>query len=163
MHLETKGWDSGVETIFIFDEAQGTYRDATLWLEFFKSIEMYSPKVYVIGFAAYGSIMTTFNLADGTLMSIPPNQRIALQAVDHKDDFPAAGILFTKNEFDGYFRKMAMNQELYLDASFLDHLFEITGGHIGAIKDVITQVEVTDVSSIACWEPTLSGPFLEIS
>jgi hypothetical protein len=151
-YLATQGWDPNVETIFIFDEAQKTYRDTGLWGQLFKDIgshhTIYS-KAYAIGFVGFGSATSAIDLGDGTPMIIPAKQRISLRAIDHGDSFPAAGLLFSKKEFDDFMHRKVTAKEDHFDTSFLDHLFEITGGHIGAICDVKDKVKAQGVSSIA--------------
>ena len=49
-----EGWVPGEKTVFIFDDAQGTYEDLNLWSTFFKNITPFDDE-FVIAFASYGS------------------------------------------------------------------------------------------------------------
>ncbi|KAF8271054.1 hypothetical protein EI94DRAFT_631820 [Lactarius quietus] len=145
-YLKNKGWEGfQSKAVLIFDEGQTTYKDGDLWDEFFKvmaSTDSALLKTYVIGFAAYGN--TTWFTGGTTPFPIPQGQRISLQAIDHRDGLPAAGVLFTKEEFDGYVGQISAKEESNFEPSFFDHLFEPTGGHIGAIVSIKMVVENTN-------------------
>ncbi|KAF8272172.1 hypothetical protein EI94DRAFT_378557 [Lactarius quietus] len=104
-YLKDKGWKGKQsKAVFIFDEGQDTYKDTALWNDFFKPIgsrDPTCPKTYVIVFASYGCATRSFEISTGSWFIIPAKQRIGLRAIDHGDRLPAAGILFTKEEFDG--------------------------------------------------------------
>lgn len=128
-YLQDKGWIINRETVFIFDEAQATYRDGTLWHHFFKSMETFNARVII--FCSYGSPSLRINVGEimeiPTPISVPDHQRITLRHVDHEDDLPPVGLLFTQSEFND----LVKDQKSYSDESFFDAVFRITNGHVG--------------------------------
>ena len=98
MQLKLRGWVVQKKTVFIFDEAQTSYGDPDLWNNFFKSIHEY-PHCRSIIFASYGSTTTRFTIR-GTPILIPDRKRVTLRAIQHDDNLPAAGVLFTRKEFN---------------------------------------------------------------
>ncbi|KAF8263271.1 hypothetical protein EI94DRAFT_1741297 [Lactarius quietus] len=139
MYLEDRGWEGKHPTVFIFDQGQDTYTEKILWTDFFKPImsgDSAYPETYVIGFASYGSATTSFEISTGTPFNVPAQQRIGLRVIDHRDTLTAARILFTKEEFNGYVDQKSAEGGLSFHQSFFHHLFDLTGGHIGAIVDV---------------------------
>jgi len=126
------GWVRDQQAVFIFDEAQLTYRDGDLWGNFFKAILLYS-KCRAIAFASYGSPASRVNMA-GTPFFIMDTQRITLRPTQHDDDIAPVGLLFTQPEFDQLVAKLYPGNRFH--TSLLSHAFEITGGHIGALCDL---------------------------
>ena len=135
-------------TVLIIDEAQTTYSDQDLWIAFFRAIGPESHrKLYVILFASYGSLVSDGMNQSPSPFPVPSRQRISLRLVSRKDDTPPAGLLFTKEEFRDMIarRYAARNQEIF-DATFLNGIFDMTAGHIGAIMRCLSLVEARDVS-----------------
>jgi len=126
-----KGWIPGKDTVFIFDEAQVTYKDVELWNELFKGIHDY-PDRRAIAFASYGSPSSLIDI-QGTPIFIAPAARVSLLPTAHEDNLPAAGLLFTLAEFDELVSKQYPDSEHHFHSSFLDMVFEITEGHVGAM------------------------------
>ena len=135
-HLTGLGWTPGVPTVFIFDEAQMTYLDEALWLNLFKSPHDY--EVRAIAFASYGSAGQRQEI-HGSPMDILPKQKITLRPIEHGDGLPAAGILFTKQEYDELIAQKVRSTYRF-DKTFYDGVFAATEGHIGAIHDFIETV-----------------------
>jgi len=65
---------------------------------------------------------------------------VSLRPVEHNDGFPAVGILFTREEFHGYLMKKG---ETRFSATFVEQLFNITEGHIGAMRAVLRIAKTT--------------------
>ena len=131
----------GEKTVFIFDEAQGSYVDSDLWGEFFKNIRGF-PNVFAIAFARYGS-PTQLGMPS-TPFSVCDSQRVSLRPVDHNDGLGAVGLFFSRMEFDDLVRKrFSPSSDYYFHSSFFDGVFELTGGHPGAIHDFVEIIIAT--------------------
>ena len=138
-----KGWVQGQKTIFIFDEAQMSYEDPSLWSEFFKNIEAYDD-LFAIAFASYGNPTSCLSIKS-TPFSVSDSQRVTLHPVDHGDGLGAVGLLFSRTEFDDLVRKQFSSSEHYFHPSFFDAVFDLTGGHVGAIYDLLEIVTTHEV------------------
>ena len=135
--------------VFIFDEAQVTYNDGNLWNDFFKSINQY-PCCCVIVFTSYGNPSTRISTKQGISMIIPNQQRVTLCPIQHMDNLPAVGLFFTQMEFDNLVSLLYPSPDYFFDVSFLNALFNITQGHVGAIIDFIWIILTDDVRHILC-------------
>jgi len=129
------GWVQGQKTIFIFDEAQLSYEDFSLWNVFFKNIDLYA-NIFAIAFASYGSPTSRFSIK-GLPFSVSDSQRITLRPIDHGDGFNAVGLLFSRMEFDVLVHKQFSSSGYYFHRSFFDAVFDLTGGHVGAIRGFV--------------------------
>ncbi len=145
--LRRRGWVEQNETVFIFDEAQLSYGDTDLWNNFFKSIHEY-PRCRAIVFASYGSPTSRIKIR-GTPIIIPQWKRVTLHAILHEDNLPAAGLLFTRMEFNDLFSVMYPSPEYVFDTSFFNGLFDLTEGHVGAIVDLMGIILADDVRPIS--------------
>ena len=145
--LKRRGWVEKNETVFILDEAQTSYGDSDLWNNFFKSIHDY-PHCRVIIFASYGSPTTRF-IIRGTPIFIPDRQRVTLRPIQHEDNLSAAGLLFTRIEFDNLVSVMYPFPRYVFDISFFDNLFDLTEGHVGAMTDFIRIILADEVRRIS--------------
>ena len=144
-YLELLGWVKLEQTVFIFDEAQLSYRDGALWNNFFKSMTRFKQR-RAIAFASYGS-PTSHVTIDGTSISIEDAQRVTLRSIQHDDDIAPVGLFFTRTEFNDVVRdEYRMNR---LDSSFLNNVFDVTGGHVGALLDFIKIIVNHNVSTFA--------------
>ena len=85
----------------------------------------------------------------GTPIIIPDQQRVTLRAIRHDDNLPAAGLLFTRMEFNDLVSVMYPSSEYAFDISFFDSLFNVTEGHVGAIIDFIRVILADDVCRIS--------------
>ena len=149
IHLKNEGWVQDEKTVFIFDEAQRSYRDEKLWHIFFKSIHDFK-NCRVIIFASYGSPTSLFT-DGGTPIPIINAKKITLRAIEHDDKLPAAGLLFTRTELDDLVKRYSP-PPLAFHQSFFDDLFHLTQGHVGAITDFIKVILAHDV-----------GPLIDLS
>ena len=138
LYLENvKGWIPEEETAFIFDEAQLSYNDMALWMSFFKGIHDYR-KRRAIAFASYGSPL--LKDIEGTPFPVPPGARVSLVPTISGDNLPAAGLLFTRAEFNELVFRQYPSSEFLSDSSFLDKVFEITDGHVGAMYSFLNTI-----------------------
>ena len=127
------GWVQLKQMVFIFDEAQLSKWDGDLWHNFFKSMFSF-PKRRAIAFTSYGSPYSHITIA-GTLIFIADAQRVSLRPIQCDNDTASVGLLFTRTEFDDLVTKQYPRNRL--DSSFLDNIFDLTGGHVGAFLDFI--------------------------
>ena len=125
-----KGWDEENKTVLIFDEAEATYGDSDLWLQFFIHVEDYQNQSVIV-FSGHGSPTSQLRVSDtNTPWSVGDLQRVTL----HRGDGPGAvGLLFTRAEFNDFINKRFPSPEFRFHPTFYDSVFDITGGHVGAI------------------------------
>ena len=152
---QKKSWVQGKKTIFIFDEAQFSYEDSSLWGEFFKELPNYDDQ-FAIAFASYGSPTSSVNLGNGsstsvsnfgtqsTPFSVDDWQRVTLCPID-SDGIGAVGLLFSRMEFDDLVCKKFPSPDYYFHSSFFDAVFNLTDGHAGAIRDFVNTIAGLDV------------------
>ena len=140
---ERKGWIPGEDMVFIFDEAQMSYKDGELWNELFKGIHE-CRDLRAIAFASYGSPSPSIDIA-GTPIFVPSEARVSLLPTAHNDNLPAAGLLFTPAQFDELVSKQYPDSEYHFHPSFLDTVYEITEGHVGAIYSFLNIILGSEV------------------
>lgn len=117
-------------TILILDEAQSTYWDKTFWTRF-KNPGLQGMRV--VAFASHGS--SGYTGADNvTPMWIGKEQRVGLARLDCGDGI-LVGLLFTREEFNALVR-LKFHDNRFSD-SFLDCVFDMTKGHVGACEDLM--------------------------
>jgi hypothetical protein len=131
--------------VFIFDEVQLSYRDGDLWNNFFKSMHSFT-ECRAIAFASYGSPTSYITIA-GTLIFIEDAQRVTLRPIQYNDGITSVGLFFTRTEFDNLVAKLYPRN--CLDSSFLNNVFDLTGGHVGAFFDFIKTIVAHNVSTFA--------------
>jgi hypothetical protein len=68
-----------------------------------------------------------------------------LRPIDYKDGLPVVGLFFTQAEFKDLVSTKYLFPPHRFHHSFLDTLFGITNGHIGAIADSIRIILENDV------------------
>jgi hypothetical protein len=141
-----KGWVPDQETVFIFDEAQLSYEDPELWHDLFKNICDY-PNRRAIVFASYGNPSSTIFI-EGSPFCVNPIAKVSLLPIDPGDRLPAAGLLFNRAEFDELLSVRYTFSECPFDRSFLDSVFEITQGHVGAISSFLSIITGSDVCTL---------------
>ena len=138
--MPRKGWKDWLKlklqpgTVLIVDEAQSSFWDKPFWLE----LKDINPETSsrVITLARYGS--AGLNIYDPmTPFHISPRQNIGLVPVDHGDQI-AVGLLLAKAEFDEVIPMLF--KEHQFDVSFLDSVFDVTRGHVGASEDFLRVV-----------------------
>ena len=139
-----KGWVQGDKIVFIFNDAQYSYEDPHLWGESFKNIGNFH-NVLAIVFARYGR--PTLLGMSSTPFSICDSQRVTSRPVDHNDGLGAVGLFFSRMEFDDLVRqRFSPSSEYWFHPSFFDGVFEVTGGHPGAIHSFVQSIVVYNVS-----------------
>jgi hypothetical protein len=143
-----KAWVPGEKTVFVFDDAQVTYRDGELWNELFKNIHEHRDR-RAIAFASYGSPISSM-VIQGTPIVIAPAARVSLYPTNHEDDLPPAGLLYTLAEFNELVSKHYPDSEYHFDRPFLDMVFQITRGHAGAIYSFLKIIGGSDVMYFSC-------------
>lgn len=154
-YFETeKGWVKGNNTVFVFDEAQLSYCDGDLWNNFFKAIDQdvdpsdpNDENIRAIIFASYGSPTTRFTI-EGTPIVLDDAQRVTLRSIQHDDDLPPIGLFFSQAEFGDLVSKRYPSSNFSFHASFFDRVYDLTQGHIGAVKDLIKVVLAHSVSPL---------------
>lgn len=144
-----KGWIQDKRAFFIFDEAHETYGDFGLWSEFFKHLYDYphDSHLFAIAFTKYYGSPTscpTSNIQNAPF-SVNDSQRVTLRHIDHGDGFSAVGLLFTPKEFVDLVCKQFSPPENYFDSSFFKAVFDVTGGHVGAILGFVMSICRHDV------------------
>jgi len=132
----------GDKTVFIFDEAQLTYWDGSLWRDFFKNLHG-SKDTQAIVFTSYGSASTRFYVV-GTPIDLNDMQRVTLKAIPHKDNLPSVGLCFTKDEMDELV-SVLYTEGHYFHERFFRTLLLVTGGHPGLFCDIMRIIAADDV------------------
>ena len=135
-----KNWDDNRPSVLIFDEAQLTYRDGGLWNSLFKPTSDNDMHHRIIIFVSYGS-PTRIN-PQGTAMFIKKPQMVTLAPIDHNDGLKPVGLYLTRREFDEILELL----NCHFDPECLDYIFDISSGHVGAMRDVINVISCDDVS-----------------
>lgn len=107
----------------------------------FKNIHSYHQR-RAIAFVSYGSPSSHIDIT-GTPIVVDPVARVSLRLIAHNDNLPAVGLLFSRAEFD----ELVLKQyPLYqLDSSFLDMVFKISEGHVGAMDSILSIILGSDV------------------
>jgi len=139
------GWVKLAQTVFIFDEAQLSYRDGDLWDNFFKSMHSFTGH-RAIAFSSYSSPTSHAAIA-GTLIFIEDAQRVTVRPIQHNNSIASVGLLFTRTEFDDLVTKLYPRN--CLDSCFLSNVFDLTGGHVGAFFDFIKIIVAHNVGASA--------------
>jgi hypothetical protein len=142
-HKGWKGWTDGEETVFIFDEAQTTYEDKELW---FKNL---------------GDHKTLRKLRKSDvpcprrkfISLVRKEQRVTLKVImipviHHNDHLPAIRLRFTGEELRELISQRYAGPEYFYD-SFYRELISLTGGHVGALCDLVTVIVAVAFSHIA--------------
>ena len=145
-YLKEKGWVEGKKTVFIFDEAQLSYCDVPLWVTFFKSMHDYRDR-RAITFASYGSPSSRISI-EGTPIRLVDSQRVTLRPINHEDGLPPVGLFFSRDEFDLLVSQKYSNPPHRFHSSFFDALYNLCGGHIGAIHDAVERIASHEVGPL---------------
>ena len=143
-YLQMQGWVPSDKTVFIFDDAQASFEDVVLWNDFFKTIHGYD-KRRAIAFIGYGSPMSR-TYTQGIPIEWNDSQRVTLRPIDHGDGLPAVGLFFSREEFDDLIFRQYPILEYHFHSSFLDSVFHLTAGHVGAVLAFVTVIVGNDVS-----------------
>jgi hypothetical protein len=119
----------------LFDEGQDTYKDEHLWNTFFKQVHDGYDNYFAILFCSYGS-PSARPLIDqrGTPPVLSSAARVSLW---HEKN--SIGLLLDPTEFnevvEGYANKL--ERKLTLDPKLKDHFYDLTGGHVGAVIQLL--------------------------
>ncbi|KAL5514658.1 hypothetical protein ACEPAG_1974 [Sanghuangporus baumii] len=87
------------------------------------------------------------NDPDRLIMTSGRARGITLRPVDHNDGLPSVGILFTEKEYWDLIQRHYRSS--HFDETFFRNVFEVTGGHIGAMFGFIQAVMI-DTSYKVC-------------
>ena len=139
-YLEKKDWAPDRDTLFIFDDAQVSYKDMDLWGHFFKSIRERKNR-RAIAFSSYGTSSPRISVP-GMPIQWNKSQKVTLHPIDHGDGLPTVGILSSREEFDDLISRQYPN---HFDSSFSDSAFDLTEGHVGAVLAFMTVIVAHDV------------------
>ena len=144
-------------SVLILDEAQTTYWDKAFWNKF-KNPELQGERV--VTFASHGS--SGYTGADSlTPMFIAPEQHVGLTPVDCGDRI-LVGLLFTKEEFEDL-AQVKFGDDRFCP-SFLDCVFDMTQGHVGACMDIMRMIKTHRVdNTFICFVLTRTDGVLVIS
>ena len=127
-------------TILILDEAQTTYWDKIFWNKF-KNPGLQGMRL--VAFASHDSSGYT-GVDNVTPIWIGKEQRVGLTRLDCGDGIHV-GLLFTREEFNALVR-LKFHDNHFSD-SFLDCVFDMTNGHVGACEDLMKCVAAHKVKS----------------
>ena len=139
-YLEKKGWALDRNTLFIFDDAQASFKDTYLWGHFFKSVHQWN-NLWATAFSSYGTPSPRISVP-GMLIQWNNSQKVTLHPIVHGYGLPTVGLLFSREEFDDLTSRQYPNQ---FDSSFLDSAFDLTEGHVGAVLAFTTVIVAHDV------------------
>ena len=142
--LESRGWVQGDKTVFIFDNAEVTYADPELWIDLFRSIHDYPTRRAII-FTSYGSPNSRIHLDPGALFQFRLEQRVNIRPVLHNDGLPSVGVFLTWDEFNDLICRKYSSSEHHFHPKFLEEVFKLTVGHVGAIIDFLSVITAHDV------------------
>lgn len=138
-NVEQKGWNiSNPKSVLVIDEAQETYSDKNFWVGKVKKIanEMFvTMKGRIILFASYGSPSMRFLNFNTTPILIPESRRIGLWPIDHDNGLPSVGLFLSRDEYPAIASNGVANH--HFDSTFLEWVYEITAGHVGAFVDIL--------------------------
>lgn len=75
-YLEKKGWALDRNTLFIFDDAQASFKDTYLWGHFFKSVHQWN-NLWATAFSSYGTPSPRISVP-GMLIQWNNSQKVTL-------------------------------------------------------------------------------------
>jgi hypothetical protein len=76
-------------------------------------------------------------------------QRVTVHPIEHNNDIPAVGLLFTRTKFDDLVSKQYPPSEYCFHPSFFDAVFDLTKGHVGAILHFIEIILAHDIGTFS--------------
>jgi hypothetical protein len=130
-------WDAKGGSVLIVDEAQELYWDTAFWVRIKDNSHS---RHRIITLASYES---TGSDAAITPYSLPQMQVVGLYATDHGDGIKA-GLLLSKDEFNDFVEKKFHDH--CFDEQFLEGIYHLTVGHVGACQDVLAAIQAHSVS-----------------
>jgi hypothetical protein len=129
--------------VFIIDEAQSSYHDATLWGDVLKFISDQGSQVRICLFSSHGSPSTgTDELPNYiTPVKLAPEQRVSITILP-APMAPDIGLFYTKEEFNDAVHRICSSQmePFSLESSASEYLFAITSGHPGAVSGLLQYI-----------------------
>ena len=140
----------------LFDDAQDTYWDISLWNDLFKQVisNGRSSRVRIVCFVSYGRPFNR-HTSHGTPERIPAEACMELFPTKHVDH----ALLFTKAEFDEFMEqcdelvRKGTGDAFYwpmLDDDLKKYVFTTSNGHIGAITGLLNLAATATASSLIC-------------
>jgi hypothetical protein len=128
----------------LLDEGQHSYHDLQLWHSFIKTDLKTRTHIRFVMASCYGSI------SDGDYNEHHEHRRRRgaptpdfigeERIVQLYESPPKPGVFFTKAEFAELENKFSKSTTLQLNSSFRKSLFNITGGHCGAVFDLLHNI-----------------------
>ncbi|TDL25680.1 hypothetical protein BD410DRAFT_604146 [Rickenella mellea] len=133
---DAEGWAWEDNSVVIFDEAQSTYWDTSLWDDVFKTLcsNPTTRRNRVIIFSSYGS--PTGAMAGGTPWDVPSKNRVSFCEDRPPDGYKPVGLFFTKDEFQNYVLRRNMLQQHKFSNQLPERIFILTAGHVGAMEEL---------------------------
>jgi hypothetical protein len=131
-------WDGRSGSVLIVDGAQTSYWDSYFWDDI-KSITPEWP-YGIVTLASYGTIGTNASVAtpdSGQVVGLHAN------VVGYGNDVKV-GLLLTRDEFRAFVEKIFSGH--LFDDQFLDCIYDLTAGHVGACGDILWIMQVHNVS-----------------
>lgn len=124
------------KTYLLFDNGECTYWDAALWDYFFKRHRDFD-KYRIILFCSYGSAGSQpLRYNPGTPMNLESVAQVSLVCDDMSvDNFGKIKLLLSPNEFDEIIERRQV--EFAVAPGLQKMIFSWTGGHVGAVTDVL--------------------------
>lgn len=124
------------QSYLLFDDAQDTYDDGFLWNSFFKEVVGGNYSVFVILFCSYGSPspQPVYHKI-GTPMVLHPAARVCLRPLTIEGIGPV-GLLLTHDEYLDLIDRFP-EQSRKPDQGFIEYLYNITSGHVGAVTAIL--------------------------
>jgi hypothetical protein len=122
-------------TFMLFDEAQDTYWDITLWNDFFKNL--LNTQAYTVLFCCYGSPSSRpvdYPPEIGTPLMLGDDQRISLWSPN-----AAAQLYLNETEYNEIVERHEEPLCLQVDLRYV--ILRWTAGHVGAITDLFRIIQ----------------------
>jgi hypothetical protein len=136
-------WKSESRSVLIIDEAQMSYWDFQFWNTFVKGITTdQTDRVILLASYANPAVAPGANP-----VIIPLFRQITLRPIDHDDGLPSAGLLLTRSEYTG----LRIVTDERFDQSLIDGIFHISGGHVGAIRDLVEVISRNSVGFLSIY------------
>ncbi|TDL20257.1 hypothetical protein BD410DRAFT_899617 [Rickenella mellea] len=133
--LSKHGFRFQAGSILIVDEAQTSYYEQGFWLTL-KNINDSCPFL-VITFASHGSAGQNLEHTISPFR-IRQEQNVSLLRRDFGDGV-SIGLFLSRREFNSLISRSG-NYDVF-DATFLDYIYDVTNGHVGACCDVLRAVQ----------------------
>ena len=142
-------WEYKKNALLIIDEAQQSYKCASLWNDFIKiCAQSETPRwrPYIILFSSYGSPSAKpaqdNPLATSAPTQLSTKQRVSIKPFPGKTN-PNVSLYFTRAEFDDVVERHCkfrgqQGQKFLLSLEVLEYLWLFTSGHPGAVSALLT-------------------------